>query len=230
MKIRGNTVGTTMSPQRIGDRIGGTGGSADGAVLYTPQTLTEEQREQARQNIDVPSYYEFEAARDDIRINKTAIEELHQGYRHIRTETVTADDGVPQIDTTKDKYGNAFSCSDFLIFITLPKSNDSAKTQLYIGHQMYNWDAFIPGGFSATVTRRMRIHLYHAFDGYWLTDGVFTSNESYTDMYVDRMGSYENTTFGTIMGKQTTQNPATELHFLAQNVFGKGTIIEIYGK
>ena len=27
MKIRGNTVGTTMSPERIGDRIGGAGGS-----------------------------------------------------------------------------------------------------------------------------------------------------------------------------------------------------------
>ena len=57
-KIRGNLVGTTMSPEKIAERIGGGGGgSAEGAVLYNaPQNLPPEKQAQARDNINAVGY------------------------------------------------------------------------------------------------------------------------------------------------------------------------------
>lgn len=71
MKIRGNSVGTTIEPKKVlvksenlteeekakarenigAAAIGSGGGSVEGAVLYTPQTLTANQKAQARTNI-----------------------------------------------------------------------------------------------------------------------------------------------------------------------------------
>lgn len=71
MKIRGNTVGTTIAPEKVlvksgnlteeekaqarknigASAVGEGGGSVEGAVLYTEQELTWQQQEQARTNI-----------------------------------------------------------------------------------------------------------------------------------------------------------------------------------
>lgn len=71
MKIRGNSVGTTIEPKKVlvksenlteeekaiarenigAAAIGSGGGSVEGAVLYTQQTLTTEQQAQTRRNI-----------------------------------------------------------------------------------------------------------------------------------------------------------------------------------
>lgn len=70
--IRGNLVGTTMSPEKIAERIGG-GGSAGAAVLYTEQNLTGAQKQQARANIEAVSENDFDAA----------IEPLEQGINYL---------------------------------------------------------------------------------------------------------------------------------------------------
>ena len=184
MKVRGNLVGTTMKPERIAERIGGTGGGA------------------------------------------TA------DYRHIFTYEHTADEGVKQIDITQDKDGNAFECSDFIIYLTLPTSDDIStnyKTQLYIGKVMNKWDVYMPQGFSRTAKRRMRLHLYHAIDGYWLTDGVFNDKESQAEYSVPDINS-TNSGFGNLKSMVATGKTISELHFVAQSAFNNGTIIEIYGK
>lgn len=162
------------------------------------------------------------------------LDALEQGYRHIATYEHTEDEGVKQIDITQDKDGNAFACSDFLFYLTLPTSDDintNYKTQLYVGHKLWqDWDVFIAKGFSRTVTRRMRLHLYHAFDGYWVTDGVINDTPDSLDAYLYNDIATLPTTFGNIKSSGATGKTISELHLLAQSAFNKGTIIEIYGK
>ena len=238
--IRGNLVGTTMSPERIAERIGGTGGSAEGAVLYTPQELTEEQREQARQNIDVPSWSVYDRLNDALLESDSEHDEaeyalgqrmdkLEQGYRHIATYEHTEDEGVKQIDITVDENGDAFECSDFLIYLTLPTNadiTDNWYTHLYVGSRMYHWEFNTQNGFSRVGTRQMRLRLYHAFDGWWVTDGV------YCDAVDNTFGITSNNSgaFGNRKSLEATGKTISEWHFMAASTFDKGTIIEIYGK
>ena len=173
---------------------------------------------------------EFAVMDADARRRLTGLE---TGYRHIATYEHTAEECVNQIDITKDKDGNAFSCSDFLIYLTLPTSEDIStnyKTQLYIGHKMWeNWELYMPQGFSTSTTRRMRLHLYHAFDGYWLTDGVYNDNIAQVEYTVPNINS-TNSGFGNLKSAAATGKTISELHFYALSAFNKGTKIEIYGK
>ena len=156
---------------------------------------------------------------------------LEADYRHIATYEHTADTGVKLIDITLDDRGNPFGCSDFLIYLTLPTNAQIAnyQTQLYIGRKIGDWEVYMPQGFSTTATRRMRLHLYHAFDGYWVTDGVYNDNASQADYFVPNINN-TNSGFGNLKSMNAAGKTITEWHFQAQVSFDKGTKIEIYGK
>ena len=140
-------------------------------------------------------------------------------YRHIRTVTVTEEEGAKQIDVDTDSEGNPFACSDFLIFATYPIT--TAQIQVYIGSPCWNWITFEPGAMATTEERKWRINLKHLADGYWGYDGVYTKNASYQS---------ESTLRSTIRSDKTFGEKLSNLSFWAQGVFPKGTIIEIYGK
>lgn len=199
-------------------------------ISYKAQTLDDDQKAQARDNINAASAADF----DDLSLR---VGELENGggasaeYRHIYTYEHTADEGVKEIHITADKDGNAFACSDFLMYLTLPTNAEIAnwKTQLHIGHKMWEWDLYIGQGFSMTKTRRMRIHMYHAFDGYWVSDGAYNDKNESTYEAIISTDGYA-TGFGNLKSMIATGKTISELHFLAQVTFDKGTKIEIYGK
>lgn len=175
MKIRGNTVGTTMSPDKVGDRIG--------------------------------------------------VE-----YRHIRTYEHTATDAVKVVDITKDKDGNTFLCSDFMIILTLPTSQeiyDEHKTQFYIGKTLSwnDWIALFRQCFSRDTQRKWRIHTRHWYDGWWITDGGMS--EDTNDYGIKDASSF---TFGNIKSQAQFGEKINELHFMTTANIPVGTIIEVYGK
>lgn len=60
IKIRGITVGTPISPEKIVELVKDEVGESKGAVLHTPQTLTEGEKAQARANIGAITEMETE--------------------------------------------------------------------------------------------------------------------------------------------------------------------------
>ena len=115
MKIRGNTVGTTMSPDKIGER--------NGAVLYAPQELDDDQKAQARENIYAPSFADFDELSLTVSRNRNELEEADYqlgqrvtalengggtgdgsaegGYKLIETITLEEETGLINIDFDK---------------------------------------------------------------------------------------------------------------------------------
>ena len=91
-----------MFLKQYGGGGGGGGGSSD-AVLYTPQTLTTEQKKQARENIDAASYFV---------VNGTANQE----------GTVTLDKTFVQINEAANSGKNVFAritLGNFIAFMPL---------------------------------------------------------------------------------------------------------------
>ncbi len=143
------------------------------------------------------------------------------------------EDGIQLISLTQNQQtGETFACREFLIYMTLPTNDDiinNYKTQLYIGHEPWkNWDVFIPQGFSRTGTRRIRLHLQHAFDGFWIADGVYTDNIDQLTCAVPNVGVTG--AFGNLYSTAAAGKTLSQLHFYAQSAFDTGTVIEIYGK
>lgn len=222
MIIRGNTVSTPISPEKLG------------SVLYTQQTLTEEQKAQARENIDVPSYYELEDLRNDILINNskhdedmldvdTRLDELEKGYRHIATYTNDTGEDVMQIDITQDKDGNPFSCSEFFIYAIIPPASGG---QIYIGSPMWAWIFFSGEGKSTNATKTLSINISHKGGGYW--SGNMLAANNVESAFSAKSGSslYTNFRSDSVIGEK-----ANNLCFYGGNSpFPDGTVIEIYGK
>ena len=157
---------------------------------------------------------------------------LDQGFAKLGTLS-SQEDGIKRMSLTRNQEtGEEFACREFLIFLTLPTSEDiinNYKTQLYINHDLNkNWLCFIPQGFSRTGIRRLRIHLRYAFDGCWLADGIFTDNNTQQNFTVPDMGTAS--AFGNLCSTVVTGATVSQLHFTALSAFNAGTVIEIYGK
>ena len=218
MKIRGNTVGTPISPKR---------------VLCTQQTLTEEQKAQARENIDVPSYYELEDLRNDVLINNskhdedmlavdTRLDELEKGYRHIVTRTIENDEGL-EIGITKDKDGNPFSCSEFHILITMPPTQGS---QLYICSVMWSYMFFTSMARSATATRTLSIDVRHIGGGWWNGSMLYGDNVTSLPSAISGYNHYSNFRSNVVIGEKVS----SLVFYGGTAPFPNGTVIEIHGK
>lgn len=63
-----------------GGSSGGTGGTAEGAVLYTAQKLTEEQKAQARENIQAASDEELGSILEDVPMKNILPPDYQMGY------------------------------------------------------------------------------------------------------------------------------------------------------
>ena len=154
---------------------------------------------------------------------------LEADYRHIFTYEHTTEESVTYVSVTQDAEGNGFSCEDFLIFLTLPTSDDiitNYKTQLYIGNTLgSNWLAFFRQCFSRVGQRKWRIHLRHSHDGWWVADAA--QSEEALDCAINTT----NYVFGSIKSMAQTERRVSQLHFATNNTaFPVGTVIEIYGK
>lgn len=157
---------------------------------------------------------------------KERLSALEAGYRHIKTITQDTDEAITQIEFTADVDDKPFSCSEFLIFLTLPTSaeiEENYRTQLYVGVKSYPYDAYIRNGFSLTATRLWRMHLKHLYDGYWALDGTYTDNENtyYADI---------NCTCGSIKSPAASSEKANSLYFRTAAAIPNGAIFEVYGR
>lgn len=221
MKIRGNTVGTTMSPDKVGER--------NGAVLYTPQTLTEEQQAQARDNIYAPSTADFDDLslvvsqyRNDLEEADyqlgQRVNELESGFRHIAT--INCEEDIKQIDITQDSEGNAFACSEFVIIATSAPLADN-KPHLYIGSPAWTWLVADSGFFSTTATQKFRMHLKHICGGQWVYDSVRST-------FNDDAASAD--TRGNIRSMNQFGEKLSLISFWAHGTIPAGSSFEVYGK
>lgn len=165
-----------------------------------------------------------------------AIAYFAKEYRHIATYEHPAGLDVKRVEITLDKDGNTFECSEFMIFLTLPTTDEiinDYKTQFHIRRSPSenNYVVLMPQAFSrvANNVRRTRLHLYHVLDGYWATDGTFNDKSNQAGQSVPDVNS-SNSGFGNIKTDWVVGKTVNSLCFDTVAYMPAGTIIEIYGK
>lgn len=169
LEMDGATFLTEEDEHRIAEA------AKDGAVLYTQQNLTEEQKAQARDNIGA-------ANADDILKSKV--------YEHIATITVApdADGSLPQhVIFTADSEGNSFELTDFFIrahagFVS------GAQSTLYID---VNKDPAIANGVIGSISTICRyFNIFFRQEAGGMMRAEHTSSTP-SDMYYNAQGTID---------------------------------------
>ena len=212
--------------KEIADRQG-----ADETVLQTAQNYTDTAVSQLSEYVDLGLNTVHNNTIKAVNLLGNRVSALEADFRHIDTYEHTTDQQIQQVDITRDSQGNEFACSEFLLLLTLPTSEEiyeNHRTQLYIGQtaSWSNWLLLFRQAFSRDTQRKWRIYLRHAFDGWWVGDGYMS--EDTTDYAAKDVTSSCN--IGNIKSLSQVGKTLSRLSFYTTAKIPTGTKIEVYGR